>query len=129
MFNTSFSNKTQLKKKIFLFYFFGSNPVQCIFSFEPDRSGRNSGGMLHCSLKKTMAPLFVGFLSTRSSKVDVNMWHNHSWCEPYQYINCFWSITKQQYLWLRVNLTRSHNTEQHYIVLLMKPWDYQTGCN
>jgi hypothetical protein len=38
MFNTSFSNKTQLKiKNIFiLFYFTGSDPVQCIFSFGPD---------------------------------------------------------------------------------------------
>jgi hypothetical protein len=37
MFNTSFLNKTQLKiKNIFFYYFTGSDPVQCIFSFELD---------------------------------------------------------------------------------------------
>jgi len=54
-------------KKKYFFYFVRSDLVQCIFSFEPDRSGQNSGacstvhgripmnsgGILHCSLKKT----------------------------------------------------------------------------
>jgi hypothetical protein len=36
MFNTSFSKKNTIKNKKIFFYFAGSDPVQCIFGFEPD---------------------------------------------------------------------------------------------
>jgi hypothetical protein len=38
MLNTSFLNKPQLKNKkiIFIFYFTGSDLIQCILSFEPE---------------------------------------------------------------------------------------------
>ena len=61
MFNTIFSNKTQLK--IIFFYFVRSDPVQCIFSVEPDRSSRNSGACFTVHGKNPWtvehAPLFI----------------------------------------------------------------------
>jgi hypothetical protein len=58
MFNTSFSNKTQLKIKIYFFYSAGSDPVQCIFSFEPDPVQQEQW---------RMSTLFMGFLRTRAA--------------------------------------------------------------
>ena len=89
MFNTSFSNKTQLK--IFFFVLLGWTQFNAFLAL--NRTGPtgtvenvstvhvNSGGMLHCSLNKTHeqwshASLFMGFLSTRSSRelLYVNLW-------------------------------------------------------
>ena len=36
MLNTSFSNKTQITNKKNIFYFIGSNSVQCILHIKPD---------------------------------------------------------------------------------------------
>ena len=59
MFNTSFSNKTQLKIKNNFFYFTGSDPVQCIFSFWPDPVWPEQW---------SMTTLFMWFLRAISSK-------------------------------------------------------------
>jgi hypothetical protein len=65
-----------------------------------------------------MATLFMGFLRTRSSKelllvILVKLRHNHGLWWALLVKKCVFSDTEQQYLWLRVNLTRSTTPNDH----------------
>jgi hypothetical protein len=65
-----------------------------------------------------MATLFMGFLRTRSSKelflvILVKLRHNHGLWWALLVKKYVFSDTKQQYLWLRVNLTRSTTPNDH----------------
>jgi len=65
------------------------------------------------------APLFIHFPITRSSR-ELLLVTCGCTTDP-SLKNCGGNVTKREKLWLRVNLTRSHNTKQplilHYLVV------------
>ena len=117
MFNTSFSNKNTIKihththththTYIYIYiYIFGSDPVQCIFSFESDQSDWNSGTSLkrnpwtmkhaplfivengwtmkHCSLAKIMLYQKLLLVTRGCAQLMVGSTTKKLWLEHYQ---------------------------------------------
>jgi len=113
MFNTSFSNKTQLKIKNNFFILLGRTRFNTFLALDRTRSGRNSEECLHCSLNSG-AWYNVHVIPPRKKQQRaalLNLRHSHSLWWVLLVKNCVFCLTKQHYMWLQVNLTHSHNTK------------------
>ena len=114
MFNSSFSNKTQLKiKNNFYFILLDRTRFNAFLTLDQTRSARNSGECLHCSLNSG-AWYNVHVIPPRKKQQRaalLNLRHSHNLWWVLLVKNCVFCLTKQHYMWLQVNLTHSHNTK------------------